>query len=99
MLLNAHNANASLEGSTNVDMRLAQRLTPGVKVPISERALILRVLRALRAQGRDLRASKGAARRYFIISSKGVVQRNVDPVALAQEMGLLESWEQLQRKG
>jgi hypothetical protein len=80
-------------------MRLAQRLTPGVKVPISERALILRVLRALRAQGRDLRASKGAARRYFIISSKGVVQRNVDPVALAQEMGLLESWEQLQRKG
>lgn len=80
-------------------MRLAQRLTPGVKVPISERALILRVRRALQAQGRDLRAAKSAARRYFIISSKGVAQRNVDPLALAQEMGLLESWEQLQRKG
>ena len=83
---------------TNVVMRLAQRFNPGVKVPISERALILRVRMALQGQGRDLRAAKGPARRYSIISSKGVVQRNVDPVALAQEMGLLDSLEQLQRK-
>ena len=83
---------------TNVDMRIAQRLNPGVKVPISERTLILRVRMALQAQGRDLRAAKGPTRRYSIISSKGVVQRNVDPVALAQEMGLLVSLEELQRK-
>jgi len=68
-----------------------------MKVPVSERALIQRIRRALKAKGEDLRIARDHQRkmlgRYYLVGKSGVIAKNVNPVRVAEQMKLLEPWE------
>jgi len=73
-----------------------------VKSQISRRALILRINRRLTADGRALKATRTEADRgsmgdFFIVElERGrIVSANIDPIALAKELGVLKPYEQV----
>jgi hypothetical protein len=75
---------------------------PRNKVPVSRRALVQRVNRALATQGQQLKSHPGRpgvgardAGRYFIVTGDAVKRRDVDLVALARKLGVLKPYEQL----
>jgi hypothetical protein len=68
-----------------------------MKVPVSERALIQRIRRALQAKGEDLRIARDhqvkMLGKYYIVSERGVVAKNVSLVRVAEQLDLLQPWE------
>lgn len=70
------------------------------KVAVSRRALVARVDRALRKEGKSLRRARGAAAlelgEYFVLdTSQGfVAEKGVDVEALARKLDLLHAWEE-----
>ena len=75
-----------------------------VKLPITERALTLRLGRALQAQGKHLRIASNLKQkklglgRYYLVDENGVVNPDVDLEELARELGVMQSWETLKPK-
>jgi hypothetical protein len=75
-----------------------------VKIQITERALKLRLRRALQAQAKHLRVVTSQAQkasglgRYYIVDANGVVDPDVDLEKLARELGVMQSWETLASK-
>jgi hypothetical protein len=71
-------------------------------VPVSTRALIARLNRRLKADGKMLKAARGHAvlsvGRYFICNPERnwIVKERVDPEALARELGVLAAWERVE---
>jgi hypothetical protein len=75
------------------------------KVPVSWRALVQRIDRKLAQQEQALKKARSAAMReelgpYYIVSWRfnRVEVTNVDPVALAKELGLLREWEEVREE-
>jgi len=68
-----------------------------MKVPVSRRALLQRIERALRERGEYLRAARAPQQKqlgtYYLVNERGVVRRNVDFLKLANELKVLEPWE------
>jgi hypothetical protein len=75
-----------------------------VKILVTERALKLRLRRALQTQGKHLRITtrqeqrKFGLGRYYVVSNKGVIDADVDLEHLAREVGVMQSWETLKLK-
>jgi hypothetical protein len=75
-----------------------------VKLPITERALTLRLRRALQAEGKhlriatDLKQKKLGLGRYYLVGEKGVIDADVDLEKLGRELGVMQSWETLKPK-
>ena len=69
-----------------------------VNVPISKRALIQRLRRALQTDGKHLRTARAAKRKlfghYYLVGRKELIE-NVDIEKLARELKVLEPWELL----
>jgi hypothetical protein len=69
-----------------------------VKVPISKRALIQRLRRALRADGKELRTARADKRKlfghYYLVGRRELIE-NVDIEKLARDLGLLKPGESL----
>ena len=70
------------------------------QVPVSMRALVQRINRALAKEGEVLKKLRGVRYRadfgtYYIvnISRNCLETTDVDPVALGQELGVLAAWE------
>jgi len=77
---------------------MAQR----TKVPVSERALIQRINRKLRPDDEILKVARGARAeqdcgRYYIVDFRKniMMTKDVDPEALARELGVLRDYEQV----
>jgi hypothetical protein len=72
-------------------------------VGVTERALFVRLQRALRKRGKYLRVadSKKQKRwglgRYYIAEPNGVIEKDINIEKLAREMGALEPRETLER--
>jgi hypothetical protein len=76
-------------------------------VPVSERALIQRINRALRGNGEMLKAARSLRvadeiGQHFVVRITGkrnniVTQRHVDVEALGRELGALSDWEHLEQ--
>jgi hypothetical protein len=70
------------------------------KVPISMRALVQRINRAL-PDGQQLKTPRGHARSslgdFYVlnIARSWIVKHHVDPVALARELECLQPWEEV----
>jgi hypothetical protein len=71
-------------------------------VPVSMKALLARINRKLAGQGEQLKAARSARARldcgdFYIIDTRenALVGRNVDPVAMGRELGVLRAWEQI----
>jgi hypothetical protein len=77
----------------------AGQIVDSMNVPVTKRALIQRLQRALKAEGKSLRIARAnrfaVLGRYYIIGPNGVVETNVNLKDLAQRMELLEPWETL----
>jgi hypothetical protein len=75
-----------------------------VKTQITERALTLRLRRALQAQGKHLRVTTSQKQkalglgRYYIADANGVIDPDVDLEELARELGVMQSWETVTSK-
>jgi hypothetical protein len=69
------------------------------KIPVSRRALIQRVNRALRKLGKALkgRPGRGTPGRYYLLDLKRntVTGQDVDPEALARDLGVLAEYEEV----
>ena len=69
-----------------------------MNVPISRRALIQRLRRVLRADGKHLRTARAAKRKlfghYYLVGRKELIE-NVDIEKLARELKVLKSEESL----
>jgi hypothetical protein len=69
-----------------------------VNVPISKRALIQRLRRALRAEGKHLRTARADKRKlfghYYLVGRKELIE-NVDIEKLGRDLKVLEPWESL----
>ena len=68
------------------------------KIPVSERAIVARINRALKHN--DQRLKKGRGRisgQYYVVDFKHnwVVHKNVGIPALANELGVLAEWEEV----
>jgi mRNA-degrading endonuclease HigB of HigAB toxin-antitoxin module len=73
-----------------------------VKVPVTRRALIQRVNRALEKNGEQLKATKGAQAQldlgeFYVVDVSGnsVSRKDVDLERLARELGALKPYETL----
>jgi hypothetical protein len=73
-----------------------------VKVPVTKRALIQRVNRALAKDGEQLKATKGAQAQldlgeFYVVdvSLNAVSRKDVDLEKLARELGVLKPYEAL----
>jgi hypothetical protein len=75
-----------------------------VKIAVTERALKLRLRRALQMQGKHLRITtrqeqrKLGLGRYYVVSNTGVIDVDADLEHLARELGVMQSWETLKPK-
>lgn len=66
------------------------------KIPVSERALVQRINRALKPEGKALiKQNRGP---YHIRDGKRILEWDVSVVKLAREMELLQPWEGLKEK-
>ena len=68
-----------------------------VKIPISHKALVQRIRRALQAKGEDLRIAREhqikMLGRYYVVGKSGVIAKNVSLVRIAEQLDLLQPWE------
>jgi hypothetical protein len=91
-------------------MHVAQALTadtaePVVKIQITERDLMIRLRRVLRAQGKHLRVATSQRQkalglgRYYVVRADGAIDADVDLQKSARELGLMQSWETVKPKG
>ena len=74
-------------------------------IPVSERALIGRINRRLRHEGRLLRTARGQAvvssvGRFYVIdiNRNWIVWQNIDLEALGRELGVLQPWERMEEQ-
>jgi hypothetical protein len=72
------------------------------KVPVSMRAIIQRINRKLKPDDEALKIARGEALRqqvgdYYRLNFRinGITGMDVDPEALARELGVLHDWEQV----
>jgi len=74
-----------------------KRKTRPVKRPVSERALLARVNRALAKSGggKVCKARYGAPRDYFRVLKNETMVQYVELADVAEELGVLKSWEVL----
>jgi Domain of unknown function (DUF6602) len=84
----------------NLTRRKAMPKSEKVSVPVTLRSVLQRINRKLAKQGEVLKATRGERARsqmgdFFVIdaSRNFLVQANVDPEALARELGVLNPWE------
>jgi hypothetical protein len=69
------------------------------KIHVSRRALVQRINRALRADGKILASprGRGGGDPYLVDVEHGrVVQANVDLAALGRKLGVVKSWEEVE---
>jgi hypothetical protein len=67
-----------------------------MKAKVTERALLQRINRKLKADGERIvkpRLPDPELGQYFIRTEQAVTRRNIDPVKLAREIGCLQTWE------
>jgi hypothetical protein len=69
-------------------------------VPVTRRALTTRIARALAAEGKELRKTRGAPAidalgRYYVIGGNSVLGHHVDLETLGRETGALADYEYL----
>lgn len=75
-----------------------------MKIPVTERALKLRLRQALQTQGKHLRIitrqeqRKFGLGRFYLVSNESVIDADVDLEHLARELGIMQSWETLKPK-
>lgn len=67
-------------------------------VPVSSRALVQRVNRKIRNDGRTLKIARSpdaisSVGKYFVIGDKGVTDQGIDLEAFARKLGVLAEWE------
>ena len=74
----------------------------GIKVPIAKRAVVARIDRKLKHDGRMLKTLRGyKAQRdlgdYYVVDldRNMIIETHVDPEAYGREIGVLEEWEVL----
>ena len=70
-----------------------------MKAKITERALLQRINRALKADREKIvkpRHPDPELGKYFIRTDRAVTKRNIDPVKLAREIGCLQAWEKVE---
>jgi hypothetical protein len=73
-----------------------------MKLGITQRALMARLRRVLRPEGRDVREATSAQRKkyglgkFYAVDSRGVADKNVDLEKFARSVGVLEPWEELE---
>jgi hypothetical protein len=68
------------------------------KIPVSERAAVQRINRALKPDDRMLKKGRGRIRgQYYVVdfAHNWVVHENVGIPALANELGVLAEWEEV----
>ena len=72
----------------------------GQKVPVTKRALVQRINRKLAASGEAIKAARGGRQRRELgdfyrlnVNRNTLVAKDVDPEALARELGVLHPWE------
>lgn len=77
-------------------------MSKATKVPVTERALVQRINRALRDQGEVLKKSRGTQAfldvgEFYILDIRGnfVAHMNVDIAELGRTLGILKDYEQL----
>jgi hypothetical protein len=82
--------------------QIATELTArGMKVPITESVVIARMRRILRKAGEDLRLATPEQQKtaglgkYYLVDSKGIIDKDVDIEDLARKLQLLQPWETL----
>ena len=70
------------------------------KVPVTMRALIQRINRALKQDNEILKTARGERLRqgvgdYYVLDLSGnfILNKDVDPVAMARDMEVLQPWE------
>jgi hypothetical protein len=75
-------------------------MTRREKVPVTTRAAIQRINRALAEKGHKLKITRGNRWRdtlgdFYTIDAKRnwIVEKHVDPEALGRELGVLQPWE------
>ena len=81
-----------------------QRGSPAAtKIPITRRALIQRINRALQQRDEQLRAARGPRQQrelgdYWILDlrKRCVASKNIDPEKLARELGVLQPYESVE---
>ena len=69
-------------------------------VPVTRRALTTRIARALAAEGKELRKTRGAPAidafgRYYVVGNNSVLGHHVDLETLGRETGALAGYEYL----
>jgi hypothetical protein len=71
------------------------------KVPVTEGLVFKRLRRMLRAEGKDLKRARvgqvAELGRFYIVSAKGLVAKDVDVQAMAKDAGLIQPWEAVER--
>lgn len=77
-------------------------MAKSLRASVTLRALTQRINRRLAQDGRQLRAARGGSSdlgAYYIVDPDrgSVVTGNVDPEKLGRELGVLKSWERLDR--
>ena len=66
------------------------------KVPVTVRALVQRINRALASDGKRLRGTRGRGPGvYYVVSGSRVTQSAVNLEALGRKLGVLYAWETL----
>lgn len=74
------------------------------KIPVKERAIVERIRRVLRRDGRDLRAATSEQQkalglgRYYTVGAKGIIDKDVDLEALGLELQALRTWETVKKE-
>jgi hypothetical protein len=72
-----------------------------MKIPVSKRAVLQRISRALRLRNLELRTARADKRKmlgeYYVVGLKGLVEKDVDLDELAAELEVLEPWEQFKK--
>ena len=67
------------------------------KMPVTVRALVQRINRALASDGKRLRATRGRiAGTYYLVAGGRVTQSAVNLDALGRKLGVLHEWETLE---
>ena len=74
----------------------------GIKVPIAKRAVVARINRKLKHDGRMLKTLRGYKAQsdlgdYYVVDldRNMIIETHVDPEAYGREIGVLEEWEVL----
>ncbi|MFY9836000.1 MAG: hypothetical protein WAK55_05935 [Xanthobacteraceae bacterium] len=68
---------------------------------VTEKTVVVRLQRFLVSKGKRLRIATSTKQkrwgfgRYYLVDTKGVIDKNVDIEKLARKLGLLDPWETL----